>query len=124
MADRKISQLPLLTTPVGADYLPVVDISEPNNVDKNKRITIEELFAYNAARLQLPAFTVANLTYVGSNLTEVAYPGGEPYDYVGLTYAGDLLTQIDYKDGGSTGTVIASYQLNYSGNTLVSVVKL
>jgi hypothetical protein len=43
MADRKISDLTALTTPAAGDYLPIVDISEPSNASKNKRITIEEL---------------------------------------------------------------------------------
>jgi len=43
MADRKISQLTALTTPAAGDFLPIVDISEAANADKNKRITIEEL---------------------------------------------------------------------------------
>jgi hypothetical protein len=127
MADRKTSDLAALTTPVAGDYLPVVDISEASPADKNKRITLEELFAgapYGTAQLPLPTFTAATLTYVGANLTEVAYPGGEPYDFVGLTYTGDLLTQIDYRDGGSGGTLIASYELVYSGTTLIAVNQL
>jgi hypothetical protein len=127
MADRKTSDLAALTTPVAGDYLPVVDISEANPADKNKRITLEELFAgapYGTAQLPLPTFTAATLTYVGANLTEVAYPGGEPYDFVGLTYTGDLLTQIDYKAGGSGGTIVASYELIYTGNDLTSINEL
>jgi hypothetical protein len=127
MADRKISDLAALTTPVAGDYLPVVDISEASPADKNKRITLEELFAgapYGTAQLPLPTFTAATLTYVGANLTEVAYPGGEPYDFVGLTYTGDLLTQIDYKAGGSGGTIVASYELIYTGNDLTSINEL
>jgi len=44
MADRKISQLTALTTPASGDFLPIVDISEAANADKNKRITLTELF--------------------------------------------------------------------------------
>jgi hypothetical protein len=43
VANRKISQLTALTTPAAGDYLPIVDISEAADADKNKRITIEEL---------------------------------------------------------------------------------
>jgi hypothetical protein len=127
MADRKISDLAALTTPVAGDYLPVVDISETTPANKNKRITLEELFdnaPYGTPKLPLPTFTAATLTYTGSNLTAVSYPGGEPYDYVGLTYTGDLLTQIDYKAGGSGGTIVASYQLIYTGNDLTSINEL
>lgn len=127
MADRKISDLTALTTPAAGDYLPVVDISEAAAADKNKRITLEALFAgapYGTPRLPLPTFASATLTYTGANLTAVSYPGGEPYDYVGLTYTGDLLTQIDYRDGGSGGTIIASYELIYTGNDLTSINQL
>ena len=127
MADRKISDLTALTTPVAGDYLPVVDISEPTAAAKNKRITLEELFAgapYGTPQLPLPTFAAATLTYTGVNLTAVAYSGGEPYDYVALTYTGDLLTQVDYRDGGVSGTLIASYELVYSGSTLIAVNQL
>lgn len=43
MADRKISALTELTSPASGDYLPIVDISEPADADKNKRITIATL---------------------------------------------------------------------------------
>ena len=43
MADRKISQLASLATPDASDYLPIVDISEPADNNKNKRITVEGL---------------------------------------------------------------------------------
>jgi hypothetical protein len=37
MADRKITDLNTLTSPVAGDLLPIVDISEAANVDKNRR---------------------------------------------------------------------------------------
>jgi len=40
------------------------------------------------------------------------------------TYTGDLLTQIDYRDGGSGGTIVASYELIYTGNDLTSINEL
>lgn len=43
MVNRKISDLAALTTPAAGDYLPIVGISEPAAVDKNKHITVEEL---------------------------------------------------------------------------------
>ena len=74
--------------------------------------------------LPLPSFTEANLTYSGNTLVAVAYPSGEPYDYVALTYSGVVLSEIDYRDGGISGTPVASYGLVYSGSTLVSMVQL
>tara|TARA_R100001460_G_scaffold41508_1_gene77214 strand:+ start:10263 stop:11648 length:1386 start_codon:yes stop_codon:yes gene_type:complete len=44
MADRKISALSALTTPAEGDLLPVVDVSEAANADKNKSITLSTLF--------------------------------------------------------------------------------
>ena len=44
MADRKISALTALTSPAEGDLLPVVDISEAANADKNKNITLGTLF--------------------------------------------------------------------------------
>ena len=43
MADRKISALTALTSPATGDYVPIVDISEAANADKNKRITYTTL---------------------------------------------------------------------------------
>ena len=44
MADRKISALTELTAPASGDLFPVVDISEADNADKNKRITYGTMF--------------------------------------------------------------------------------
>ncbi len=44
MADRKISALSELTAPASGDLFPVVDISEADNADKNKKITYGTMF--------------------------------------------------------------------------------
>ena len=44
MADRKITDLTALTTPASTDVLPIVDVSEAAAADKNKKITVQELF--------------------------------------------------------------------------------
>ena len=44
MADRKITALTALTTPASTDVLPIVDVSEAAAADKNKKITVGELF--------------------------------------------------------------------------------
>lgn len=44
MADRKITDLTTLTSPVTGDLLPIVDVSEAANVDKNKNITFGACF--------------------------------------------------------------------------------
>jgi len=44
MADRKITDLAALTAPVATDLLPIIDVSEAANVDKNKSVTLGTLF--------------------------------------------------------------------------------
>ncbi len=44
MADRKISDLTALTTTATGDLIPIVDVSEAAAADKNKSITVQELF--------------------------------------------------------------------------------
>ena len=48
MADRKISELATLTGSNAAevDYVPIVDVSEPSNADRNKRIQLDELIKF------------------------------------------------------------------------------
>lgn len=43
MADRKITDLTALTTPATGDLLPIVDISEPTDAAKNKKIALSTL---------------------------------------------------------------------------------
>jgi len=44
MADRKISDLANLTSPATGDQIPIIDISEASNVNKNKSITFGTVF--------------------------------------------------------------------------------
>lgn len=44
MADRKITDLSTLAAPVTGDLIPIVDVSEAANVDKNKSITFGAMF--------------------------------------------------------------------------------
>jgi len=72
MANRKISDLTALTTPATGDLLPIVDISEAAAADKNKKITIGELFA------SIPAGTAAapSIAFEGDN-TGIFSPGAD-----------------------------------------------
>lgn len=45
------------------------------------------------------------------------------HDYIALSYTGSNLTGVVYKSGGSTGTVVATLTLAYSGSNLVSVTR-
>jgi hypothetical protein len=44
MANRKITSMTALTAPAESDVLPIVDVSEAAATDKNKKITVQELF--------------------------------------------------------------------------------
>ena len=44
MSNRKITDMAALTTPATGDVLPIIDISEAAAADKNKKISIGELF--------------------------------------------------------------------------------
>lgn len=58
MADAKISALTeLAATPAADDYLPIVDASEVTDGSKNKRITVDNLFAYNTNIVFVPLTT-------------------------------------------------------------------
>lgn len=46
-----------------------------------------------------------------------------PYDYVSLTYSGINITQAVFKQGGSSGTVVATLNMTYSGVLLTSVTR-
>ncbi len=44
MANRKITAMTALTAPAESDVLPIVDVSETAATDKNKKITVQQLF--------------------------------------------------------------------------------
>jgi hypothetical protein len=73
MANRKISDLTALTAPATGDLLPIVDISEAAAADKNKKITIGELFA------SIPAGTAAapSVAFEGDANTGIYSPGAD-----------------------------------------------
>lgn len=46
------------------------------------------------------------------------------HDHIAMTYSGTTLTGVVYKQGGSTGSVVATLALAYDGsNNLTSVTK-
>jgi hypothetical protein len=73
MANRKISDLTALTAPATGDLLPIVDISEAAAADKNKKITIGELFA------SIPLGTAAapSVAFEGDSNTGIYSPGAD-----------------------------------------------
>jgi hypothetical protein len=105
MANRKISDLTALTAPATGDLLPIVDISEAAAADKNKKITIGELFA------SIPAGTAAapSVAFEGDSNTGIYSPGA---DQVAISTNGTekLIVKSDGKVG--LGTSAPNYQLH------------
>jgi len=65
-----------------------------------------------------------NPTTEDGNLAKIPGLAIPIHDYIGLTYTGSNLTEVVYKQGGASGTVVATLTLSYdvSGN-LISVTK-
>jgi hypothetical protein len=67
---RRISELPSLTDPVTDDLLPVIDVSEPERVDRNKKTDLGRLRSFILALGAVPNHPVYKTIYVspdGSN---------------------------------------------------------
>lgn len=47
----------------------------------------------------------------------------EPYDYISFSYTNNDLNQLVFKSGGTTGTVVATLTLGYTGSNLTSITK-
>jgi len=88
MANRKISDLTALTAPASGDLLPIVDISEAAAADKNKKITIGELFA------SIPAGSAAapSIAFEGDSNTGFYLSGA---DQVDISVGGTARAQIN-----------------------------
>jgi len=57
------------------------------------------------------------------NIVNGLVPSG--YDYIALSYTGDNLTGVEYKEGGISGTVVASLTLVYDSNdNITSITKI
>ena len=75
----------------------------------------------NTRELTIPPFDNVSLVYSSGQLAAASYPSGGFYDYVSLTYSGSSLLQTDYISGGSGGTIVATYVLAYSGDTVTGI---
>jgi hypothetical protein len=78
MANRKISDLTALTAPATGDLLPIVDISEAAAADKNKKITIGELFA----SIPLGSAAAPSIAFEGDSNTGIYSPGADTLAFV------------------------------------------
>ncbi len=45
------------------------------------------------------------------------------YDYISLGYTGANISTIIYRSGGATGTIVATLQIQYSGNNIISITR-
>ena len=102
MTDRKTSALAALTTPAAGDYLPIIDISEPLDADKNKRITVEELLR------SAPSGTAAapSIAFEGDADTGIYRPGANE---IAVSTGGIQRIRID-----SSGRLIGDVHLTGS----------
>ena len=99
MADRKISDLTALTAPASGDYLPIVDISEAAAANKNKRITIEELFR----GVPLGTAAAPSIAIEGDENTGIYSPGADQLA-ISTGGSGRLFVDADGEVGIGTGS--------------------
>jgi hypothetical protein len=45
------------------------------------------------------------------------------FDYINLSYTGNNLTQVVYRSGGSSGTIVATLTMTYTGSRLDTVTR-
>jgi hypothetical protein len=100
MANRKISDLTALTAPATGDLLPIVDISEAASADKNKKITIGELFA----SIPLGSAAAPSIAFEGDSNTGIYSPGA---DQIGIAKGGLDAIRIDSSGRLLVGTSTA-----------------
>lgn len=140
MANRKISDLTALTTPASGDYLPIVDISEAADADKNKRITIEELMrgapdgTAAAPGIAFEGDPDTGLYRVSANAVGISAGGTQQLlaDSSGVQTSGDVtINGITVGRGGgavSTNTTVGSAALGSNttaaGNTATGFAAL
>ena len=109
MANRKISEFTALTQPAPTDVLPIVDISEPLDADKNKKITVEEIFK------SIPSGSAASpgIAFEGNDDNGIYFTTP---DTIGISTNGVSRLTIN-----SGGTVAVVGVLTASGNAVVTV---
>jgi hypothetical protein len=100
MANRKISDLTALTAPATGDLLPIVDISEAAAADKNKKITIGELFA----SIPLGSAAAPSIAFEGDINTGLYSPGA---DQLAISTGGTGRVFVDSSGRPLVGTTSA-----------------
>ena len=109
MANRKISDFTALTQPAPADVLPIVDVSEALDADKNKKITVEEIFK------SIPSGSAASpgIAFEGDDGNGIYFVSP---DTIGISTNGTSRITV-----GSGGTVAVAGGLTAGGNAVVTV---
>jgi len=103
MANRKISDLTALTAPATGDLLPIVDISEAAAADKNKKITIGQLFA----SIPLGTSAAPSIAFEGDDNTGIYSPGD---DTIATVVVGSERVRCDSSGRLLVGTSTAGLQ--------------
>lgn len=78
-------------------------------------------YVYNAQGKTINPATEETLQSIADTIKSVNIPA---HDYISLSYTGSDLTGVIYKTGGSSGTVVATLTLAYTGGNLTSVTKV
>jgi hypothetical protein len=113
VADRKITDLTALTTPATGDLIPIVDISEAAAADKNKKITVGELFK------GVPDGTAAapSIAFTGSGTDTGIYSPGVDQVAVATNGVERLFVDASGKIGVGSGVLVDT--LNVNGSTRI-----
>ena len=127
MANRKISELGALTTPAADDLIPVVDVSEGVNANKNKKITYGELLkSIPDGTAGAPSFSFDSAATTGlyksaANELSIATNGAQAIKVEAnnkTTVYGDLVVTGTQTTVSSTTVTVADKNLELAtGNT-------
>jgi hypothetical protein len=71
----KISDFVSLNTPSGNDIIPIIDVSEPNTANQNKKITVDNLLTLAGSGSPLPTNTKGDII-AHNGTTDVRFPVG------------------------------------------------
>lgn len=101
----------------------------PILVDGNGKIILSGAFNSVGNVETSLAVISGNVSTIAADLAsplQMKVPGFQlpSYDYLSMAYDGSgNVTSVVYRTGGSTGTIVATLTLGYSGANLVSVTK-
>lgn len=110
MSDKRISELPLNTTPSGSDFVPTADSGGTSTT----KATLSSLWQQGDFRYISPVFTYA----MDGSLERITYADTS---YKEFTYSGGKLVQIDFLVVGSPSIIRKTF--TYSGDILTSITQ-